>query len=369
LAWLVAWREIRAQLRSRAFIVSSVLFVVLIAAGIFAATIFGDGFGGDGEPAAPTAVAVGPGVSGIEGLKADPEAFELLAAASEAEALEFVSSGEAAAALLALPEAGPDGLPILLVAQSSAPDDVIAALTYRPTVSLIDPAPASRELVGYLGSLIFGVLFIWAAMLFGQTIAQNTVIEKQTRIVEILLAAVPARALMAGKVIGHSLLALGETALMAGTALVCLNLVGNTTILGLMTAPLLWYVLFFAIGFVFLASLFAGAAALVSRLEDVGTAIMPLTLLIMVPYVLCIALNQDATAMKVLSYIPIASTIAMPVRLMQDDAAWWEALIALALLIATAFGAIAIGARLYSNSLLQTDRKVKLLTALRSNND
>ncbi|MDR0417151.1 MAG: ABC transporter permease [Propionibacteriaceae bacterium] len=362
LAWLVAQREIITEIRSRAFIISTALFVVIIAAGVLITGWFADDIDGAALPDTPTKVAVGPAVTGVGALQ-NPQFFNLVDAASDEAAIALVAAGEADAALVAAPA---NGLPFTVVAESAPPTDLLNALTVSPAVHLLNPEEFGGTAFGYFVSLIFGVVFLWAAMLFGQTIAQNTVIEKQTRIVEILLAAVPARALMAGKIIGHSILALGETAVMAATALVCLNITGAGDILSLLTAPILWYIVFFVIGFVLLASLFAGTAALVSRLEDVSTAIMPLTLLLVVPYVLILTMYGNPDAMRVLSYIPIVSTTAMPVRMVLGETAWWEAVISLVILAATTVGAIGVGARVYSRSLLQTDRKVKFISALRA---
>jgi ABC-2 type transport system permease protein len=371
LAWLVALREIRAQLRSRALIISTLVFVVMIAAAIVLPGVFA-GSGSDSDAGAPvdesqvTTIAVGPNVTGIENLQ-DPQRFKVVAAATNEAAVAQVESGEADAALIATAAAGPTYLPLTIVAESSAPDDVIGALTLSPNVSLLKPAPFGPIPTGYIASLVFGLLFLWVAIMFGQTIAQNTVIEKQTRIVEILLAAVPARALMAGKVVGNSLLALGETVILALTALIAVKATGTgDDILDLLTMPVAWYVVFFVIGFILLASLFAGVASLVSRLEDVSTAVTPLTFIIMIPYFLVLFFNSDAELMQIFSFIPILSTVAMPVRMVEGTAPWWEALISLGILIVTTMASILVGSRVYSYSLLQSGKKVKFLTALRA---
>jgi ABC-2 type transport system permease protein len=339
----------------------------MIAAGILLPSFLGGGSDDATTPPEATKVAIGPGVTGIDALRGSA-GFDLREAATAEEAVAAVESGEVDAALIATTAATPNALPLTLVAASDPPGDVLGALTIAPAVSLLDPSPFGPLPIGYVASLVFGVLFLWVALLFGQTIAQNTVIEKQTRIVEILLAAVPARALLGGKVVGNSILALGETVIMAATALVCLKLSGSEAALSTMAGPILWYIPFFVIGFVFLASLFAGVAALVSRLEDVSTAVTPISFLIMIPYVLVLAFNSEETVMMVCSYIPIVSTIAMPVRMMESGAAWWEAIISLAILIVTTLGAIAAGARVYSYSLLQTGKRIKFLTALRAKN-
>ena len=62
----------------------------------------------------------------------------------------------------------------------------------------------------YLVAIGFGIVFLLAASLFGGTIAQSVVEEKQTRVVELLISAIPVRSLLAGKVIGNTVLAMGQ---------------------------------------------------------------------------------------------------------------------------------------------------------------
>ena len=72
-----------------------------------------------------------------------------------------------------------------------------------PPVELLNP-DTTDEALRYLVAIGFGVVFLLAASLFGGTIAQSVVEEKQTRVVELLISAIPVRALLAGKVIGNT---------------------------------------------------------------------------------------------------------------------------------------------------------------------
>ncbi|MFX5634542.1 ABC transporter permease, partial [Acinetobacter baumannii] len=66
----------------------------------------------------------------------------------------------------------------------------------------------------------FGIVFLIAASTFGGTIAQSVVEEKQTRVVEILISAIPVRALLAGKVLGNTVLAMAQIVLLAAVAVI-----------------------------------------------------------------------------------------------------------------------------------------------------
>src|SRR5690606_9560133 len=118
------------------------------------------------------------------------------------------------------------------------------------------------------------------------TIAQSVVEEKSTRVIEILLAAVPTRVLFTGKVLGTSLLAFSQIALIAAMAIVGLTVTGQDALLVGLGGPVLWFVAFFVVGFVMLAALFAATGAMVSRQEDIGSTTTPVMMLVMIPYFL-----------------------------------------------------------------------------------
>jgi ABC-2 type transport system permease protein len=352
---LVAEREVTTQVRSKAFIISTVVMLVLILAAIVVSSVFGDRFGSDPKVAVVPATA--ELVAGLDGI-------EPVDAADDAAARQLVEDEEVSAALLPDPDGDDNPLGVVVVAKESAPDTVVSALAVAPPVELLDE-PTTSEGLRYVVALGFGLVFMFASLTFGSTIAQNTVQEKQSRIVEILLSAVPPRALLAGKVIGNSILAFGQTAAIAAAAVIGLVVTGQDDTLGLIGAPVAWFVLFFVVGFVLLAAMFAAAASLVSRTEDTGAVLAPVMYLVMIPYFLVIFFNSNDVVLTVMSYVPFSAPVGMPVRLFLGTAAWWEPLVSLVILAVSAWGVTALGARIYERSVLRTGRRVKLREALR----
>ncbi|WP_447947054.1 ABC transporter permease [Microbacterium lacticum] len=233
-----------------------------------------------------------------------------------------------------------------------------------PTVELLNPDAPSFG-TRYILGLIFGLVFMMAAITFGSPIATSVVEEKQTRVIEILLSAIPARALLAGKVVGNTLLAIGQILVLALVVVVALLATGQVDVLEGIGAPILWFAVFFPFGFLLIASMFAAAGALVSRQEDAGATYTPVLFLIMIPVYLVLFLGGQTTVMVVLSYVPFSSPVAMPIRLFFGEAAWWEPLAALGLMLIAVVLVVLIGARIYENSLLKMGARVKLRDALR----
>jgi len=349
--WLIAEREITMRLRSKAFVISTVILLLSVLGSIVAANIIG----GISEPT--KVAAVGSAVQTVE----STEQFDVIEASDREEAEQLVRDGDAEAAVIPDSES-PTGLTVLGL--DEAPGGVLDGLSIVPSLELLE-APAQNPLLVYLVSFGFGLIFFISALSFGQIIAQSVVEEKQTRIVEILMATVPTRVLLAGKILGNSLLAFGQIAGIAAIAGIALLATGQDIILADVGPSLIWFVVFFAAGFVMLAALYAAAAALVSRTEDLGSALTPVTMLVMIPYFGVIFFKDNDLVLTIMSYVPFAAPVGMPMRVFLGTAQWWEPLLSLALLLATTVVVILIGSRIYANGLLRMGGQVKLKDALK----
>jgi len=348
---LVAEREILSQVRSKAFLISTFITLALVIGGI----ILSSALGGRTE-VTPIAV-VGSAPAAV----ADSELIEITEVADRSEAEELVRSEDVDAALV--PDDSAVGFS--LIALDEVPDGLVATLSVSPEVELLNPSETIASLRFIIG-LAFGLVFMLAVLGSGATIMQNTVQEKQSRVVEILLAAVPARALLAGKILGNSVIGVGTAAAIAAAAALGLAITGQGELLDLLSAPLIWFVVFFIFGFVLVASVFAAGAALVSRQEDTGAVMTPAMMLVMTPYFGVVFFGENALVMTILSYIPFSAPVAMPVRLFFGEAQWWEPLLSLALLVVATAIVMTIASKIYTNSLLRMGSRVSLRDALKA---
>jgi ABC-2 type transport system permease protein len=349
-AWLVASREIRMRLRSKVFLISTGILMVAVLASVVVA-----GLVGSHGTSLPTVAAVG----NAQQIAKNTNALDVTDVDSVAQATQLLKSGAVEAALI--PSATPAGLTV--IAKDSAPDAVIAALSVTPSITLLDP-PTTNALLAYFVALAFGLIFFMSAITFGQTIAQSVVEEKQTRVVEILISTVPVRVLLAGKIIGNSILAFAQIVAIAALAAVGSLATGQTILLGDVGPSIIWFVVFFAVGFVMLAALYSAAAALVSRQEDLASAVSPITLLVVAPYILVITLHSNPVVLGIMSYIPFSAPVGMPMRIFLGDTQWWEPILSLVILFATMVGIVILGSRIYANGLLRTGARVSLKEAL-----
>jgi len=352
-AWLVAQREISTRLRSKAFLISTGILLVISLGGVLIAGFLaksGESLG------SPDQVAV---VSGTQ-VSLDAQSYEVTEVADRAAAEALLRGGEVDAAVV---PGGDTPVDLTVLASDSAPVDLIQALSAAPTVKLLDP-DASNPFLAYLIAIAFGIVFMMSAITFGTTIAQSVVEEKQTRIVEILLATISSRSMLAGKILGNSILALAQVVAIAVLVSVGMLATGQDLLLGELGGALLWFAVLFAFGFVLLAGLYAALGSLVSRQEDIGSVTSPVMILIMLPYFGVIMFNDNPTVLAIMSYIPFSAPVGMPMRLYLGTAEWWEPVVSLGILAVAIAIVLWIGARIYSGSILRTGARVKISEAL-----
>lgn len=351
--WLVARREITSQIRTKSFIISTAILVVAV----FALTVFGGIMADRGASSASVAV-----VSETATVIPDNPLINISLMDSPEEATALVKEGEVDAAILPSDDLTHDPLGYYIVADEEVPQTVTFMTMVSPRVELLTEQSESDGLQ-YLIAIVFGALFMMSVMTFGSTIAQSTVVEKQTRTVELLVSAVSTRVLLAGKILGNSILAIGQTVAIIVAGVLGLLVTGQSAILSLISAPALWFVVYFVFGFTLFAAIFAASASLVSRIEDTGAVLSPIMMLAMLPYFLVLLFAHKPTVMLVASYIPFTSVVAMPVRMAIGPVAWWAPVLSLLILIATSVLVTIIAARIYQASVLRMGSRLKLREA------
>jgi len=168
----------------------------------------------------------------------------------------------------------------------------------------------------------FGFVLYMALIMYGNMVAMGVIGEKSTRITEIMTASVRPVEQMTGKLLGVGLLSLTQFG--AWTVAGLLTLVVDSLRGGegfdLVTIPprtLLLFIVFFVLGFLLYASLFAGLGSLLSRVEDAGPLMAPFSMLLIAGFILTIyAMNDpDSVVSTVGSFVPFFTPMVMFARM------------------------------------------------------
>jgi ABC-2 type transport system permease protein len=245
---------------------------------------------------------------------------------------------------------------------ASAIDAKVESANFQ--LDILDPNAGRRTANAVIGIFVAALLYV-AIQIYGQLVAGGVVEEKANRIVEILLSTVRPRQLLFGKVVGIGLVGflqlflLGVVAIIAvmKTHVIAVPSVGVTAV----AAGLLWFVL----GFIFFALIYAAGGSLVSRAEDAGAVTVPITLLIVGAYLsyFWVVSNPDSPIAAGLSMIPGFAPVLMPARMATGDAQAWQVVVAVVLTIGGIVALNALAARIYANSVLRIGSRVKLSDA------
>ena len=378
-AWLlVTRREVVSRITDKTFLVGTGLMVAMLV-GIIGFSAWQDGRTDHATLAAtPDALAMAGAV-----VAAAPEVDDvevtLLEVADEGAATDALGSDEAYGWL----HEGADGW--VLTSQSSdtgSLEDVVREVVRQQVlaenaaavgVTVEDLEAGSSVLTQFLEGdeekaaiadavgFVFVFLFYLAALIFGMQLASSVIEEKQSRIVEIIAAAIPLRHLLAGKVLGNTTLAMIQILIYLAVGLIGLSFTSFRSYVPQLSGPAAWFVAFFLAGFIALACLWAVAGSLASRTEDLQATSTPLTMLMLVMFFG--GLSLDGRGQVIASYVPPVSAVVMPKRILAGGVEWWEPLLALGLLAAFAAVTVWVGERLYRRALLQTGGRVSLRQA------
>ena len=152
----------------------------------------------------------------------------------------------------------------------------LAALA-PPVIPVEVLEPNARTIERNRDLLAVGLIALLTVLVFyGQAVAQGVTEEKSSRVVELLLTTLSPRRLLAGKVLGIGLLGLAQLTLAGGAALVAGRLAGGAGLPSAAPETVALVLLWFVLGYVFYSVAFAAAGALVSRQEDLATAMTPI---------------------------------------------------------------------------------------------
>jgi ABC-2 type transport system permease protein len=224
------------------------------------------------------------------------------------------------------------------------------------------------------------VLIFMAIITYGTWVAMSVAEEKGSRVMELMLNATTPLQMLAGKVIGNGAAGLAQYGIILGAFVggLLAQVPIHKTVLegtssgaafgGLDPVVLAAFGVLFVLGFLFYSLLYAALGSLVSRQEDVQSATSPLMMLIMVGYFMSVFGLQsiDDTWVKVASFVPFFSPYLMLARVSTGHVAPWEFGLAVVFLLAGIAVALVAAARIYSAGVLLYGQRVGLRQVLKA---
>lgn len=216
------------------------------------------------------------------------------------------------------------------------------------------------------------ILLFFFIITYASIIAQEIASEKGTRIMEVILSSVSASSHFYGKLTGILLVALTQLVVYGiGAGITFIWFKDNPLILGFFNEYSLASILngFFSYTLIYLlfgvfiyAVLAALCGSLVSKVEDVSKAILPVTYLSLAGYMIGLtvgAMNPDHLIVRVSSFIPFLSSYTMPIRLAYGSVSSNQVFISLFLLLLSIFILVVFSSKMYkANVLIYNDNGI-----------
>ncbi len=394
---------IRNKLKSKAFIIMTVILaVLLIVAGNLPYLI--DKLGG-GDKATMVGYAEGQLPEIVQGLKdyygqlPEPD-VELVSVASEAQLKGALENGDVGGYLTfqddpetGFPKAtynaksafeGGTSSSLTAALQKIKTDIIIkdAGMTEEQKKQLSTPVSLDTQkvsfsnekgkteeeqgmAVGLTYSMI--ILLFMAVMITGQLIATEITAEKSSRVMEILVTSVSPLKQMWGKILGMFIVSIIQIVVLIGALVFNLTMPQNAESLdklgidlGMIDPVLLVYAIFFYLaGFFLYATLFAAVGSIVSRTEDLGQAVLPITMLTIVGFYIAMfgLTHPDHILIQVCQYIPFFSPFLMFLRIGLAEPAWWEIVLSIGILFAAILTIGWLSAKIYRAGVLMYGKR------------
>jgi len=405
--WLIAKREYLERVRTKAFLISTLLIPLLMGGGIVGSVVLGH----KSRPTSHITV-----VSPDQQLATDLQA-ELENGKDSKMTVDVISPGNSETRktldemladkqldgyLWISPATGAAGRPSFSYTPQSAASrldhDTIKEALGRVLVkerlahqgmvasdvdSLMEPIKVDTRQAGKIAdstsSLVaVGVLFALMYMvilLYGMNVARSIIEEKSSRVFEVLLATIRPEEMMAGKVIGVGAVGLTQVAVWLVTAMLLTSssimaaVAGNKVHVSLSPMQIIFFIVYFLLGYLLYSSIAAALGAMVNSEQE----LQQLNMLLVMPLAGCffamapVMTNPNGLLARVLSLFPFCTPLIMYLRisLATPPVHIWEIALSIVLMVATIYAVLWVASRIYRVGILMYGKRPNLPEIMR----
>lgn len=265
----------------------------------------------------------------------------------------------------------------LLAEQNLAPSAIAKVLNPDVKINLETVNKNGAASVIYTFVLIYALYM--AITFYGSHVMNSVVTEKTSRAMEVLATSVKPNALLFGKIISTSLAGLIQIAAIIIEAFICVkissvnnpNFPVNQIISNIPTQILVYMLIFFLLGFLIYSFLYGAFASTVSKIDELGSAVMPVQIIIIFTFFVTMSAinsgNADTPFNVFLSYFPFTAPMMMFTRAIISNVSTLEIILSILVLIISTYFIGWLSARIYRVGILMYGEKpnfIKLMAAI-----
>ncbi len=256
-----------------------------------------------------------------------------------------------------------------LLKQANVPDDIINKTLGHINVNVNELGKS--KLGGYISSIFMDILLFFAVYFYGYGVSMSVASEKTSRVMELLVTSVKPSRIILGKTAGMGVLGLLQLAviILAGGLTYSLVFPENFAIGGIgldfssfTPLSIAMMIVYFILGYTLYALMNAVVGATVSKAEDINSAMMPMSFIAIIAFYFSYGtfMVPDSTAARIASMIPFTSPFSVPSRMMATRVPFWEIGLSLLILVASIIIIGTISIKLYSFAVLHYGDRLKL---------
>lgn len=225
----------------------------------------------------------------------------------------------------------------------------------------------------FVGAYVLFFLMYFVIMLYGMNVARSIIEEKTSRVFEVLLATIRPEEMMAGKVIGVGSVGLTQVGIWLLTAVILTStslvsaIAGGQVHISLSAAQIGFFILYFLLGFLLYSSIAAALGAMTNSEQE----LQQLNMFLVMPLAACmfalgiVINNPSGTTAVVLSLIPFCTPLIMYLRISMAMPPAWQILLSIAIMAVTIYAVLWVASRIYRVGILMYGKKPNLPEILR----
>ncbi|QHN02713.1 ABC transporter permease [Granulicella sp. WH15] len=399
--WLIARREYLERIRTKAFLVATILIPVLM--GGF---VFGAGYLSSRAKASAHVAIVAADAQFAQDLKQQLESgrhssmtVDLATPSPETRSAldaELKSKSGIAGYLWVTPAAAAGARPLFAYAARSAGDattvdtlqSAVQSVLTRERLNhsgigagevdallapvTIDTSSSGDSRAAYAAASLLFLLMYMVIMLYGMNTARSIIEEKTSRVFEVMLSTIRPEEMLAGKILGVG--AVGLTQI--GVWMVAAGILGSTNLaasfVGSGHVPIsLTQIVFFVVYFLFGYLLYSSIAAALGAMTNSEQELQQLNMFLVMPLAFCMLMSfvivpaPNSTLARVVSLIPFCSPLLMNLRISLTTVAPWEIGLSFVLMSLTILAILWVASRIYRVGILMYGKKPNLAEVLR----
>ena len=234
------------------------------------------------------------------------------------------------------------------------------------------------DVTGYILGLAVVFIMFFAVYYYGYGVAMSVASEKTSRVMETLVVSAKPSRILIGKCLAMGVLGLIQMVVIIAFAVICYTVfvpanfnIGGVAISFSSITPFTVFILlvYFILGYALYAVMNSVCGAAVSKVEDLNSAMMPVMFISLgsfyLGYFTAIAGGGSSGLAKFAMYLPFSSPFSVPFTLLTGGMKTGDLLVSMGLLLLFIIVIAAVSIRVYSASVLHYGNKLKMKELLR----